>query len=64
MVVGWRLGAVAWARMFAALLEARGVERRDGPKGKDDNSASVAEIAADAFKAQELGFESCSGPRR
>ncbi len=34
--------------MFAALLEARGVERRDGPKGKDNNSVTVTEIATEA----------------
>ncbi len=48
MVVGWRPGAAAWARMFSALLEARGVERRDGPKGKDNNSVTVTEIATEA----------------
>ena len=43
-----QLGLVAWARMFSELLDARGVKTSPGPKGREDNAAPVAEIAAEA----------------
>ncbi|MFH1108725.1 MAG: MT-A70 family methyltransferase [Planctomycetota bacterium] len=41
------LDPIQWGRAFARLLDERGVETRRGPKGKDSNSDTVSEIAAD-----------------
>ena len=37
-----------WGAAFKMLLKVKGVKRTRGPKAKDDNSATVAEIASEA----------------